>query len=76
MSEANITELRQNLATYLRAVEQGETVVLTHHGRAIARIVPVDNHRADATQRIESLRATAEIRDVESPIDADWDALA
>ena len=75
MTEANITDIRQNLAAYLKVVAQGETVTLLHHGKPVAKIVPVDTQRADAVQRIEALRASAEINDVVSPIDVPWDAL-
>ena len=75
MAEANITELRERLATYLKAVARGETILLTHHGRPIAKLVPVDDRRADATRRIEALRATAIVGDIESPIEANWGAL-
>lgn len=37
-----IRELRDGLSRHLAAVRAGQTVTVTDHGRAIARIVPVD----------------------------------
>jgi prevent-host-death family protein len=41
MSETGIRELKAHLSSYLRQVEEGETVVITRHGKPIGRIVPV-----------------------------------
>lgn len=40
MTSINITELRQHLPEYLKQVQAREEVVITVHGKAIARIVP------------------------------------
>jgi prevent-host-death family protein len=37
--EAGIRELRENLRAYLDRVKSGEEVVVTEHGRPVARIV-------------------------------------
>jgi prevent-host-death family protein len=41
----NVTQLRDNLASYLSAAEQGQEVIVTSHGRAVAKIAPVDRPR-------------------------------
>ena len=41
MTTIGVRELRQNASVYLREVEDGGEVVVTSHGRPIARIVPV-----------------------------------
>ena len=41
----NVTQLRDNLATYLHAAEQGQEVIVTSHGRAVAKIAPVEQPR-------------------------------
>jgi hypothetical protein len=42
----------------------------------VARLVPVENERAAARRALERLAQNAEVVDVLSPIDADWDAQA
>ena len=34
--------LRDNLSRYISRVQEGEEVVVTDHGKAVARIVPLD----------------------------------
>lgn len=40
--ELGIRALRDGLSSYLAEVRKGHTVTVTDHGKAIARIVPVD----------------------------------
>lgn len=40
--EIGIRELRDHLSQYLKHVESGEEVVVTDHGRAVARVVPIN----------------------------------
>lgn len=42
MPEVGIRVLRDNLSRYIRKVRDGEEVVITDHGKAVARIVPLD----------------------------------
>lgn len=41
VSEVGIRELRDHLSRYVAAVREGSEVVITDHGRAVARLVPV-----------------------------------
>lgn len=43
--EVGVRELRNNLSRYLDRVRQGEEVVVTDRGRAIARMLPVGTER-------------------------------
>ena len=60
MTSINITELRQHLPEYLKQVQAGEEVVITVHGKAIARIVPdrQESERDAALKRLDALRST------------------
>ena len=40
MSQAAIAELKAKLSGFLRAVKNGEEIVVTEHGKPIAKIVP------------------------------------
>ena len=37
-----VRELKASLSSYLRRVSEGESVVVTDHGRPVARLVPPD----------------------------------
>lgn len=41
MKKAGVRELKIHLSQYLRDVKQGENILVTERGRAIAQIVPV-----------------------------------
>jgi len=44
MAKVGIRELRQNLSRYLDRVKAGETLVVTEHGREVARLVPLTSN--------------------------------
>lgn len=43
--EVGVRELRNNLSRYLDRVREGEEVVVTERGRAIARVLPLGTER-------------------------------
>lgn len=43
--EAGVRELRDHLSRYLELVRNGEEVTVTDHGKAVARLVPLDRPR-------------------------------
>lgn len=58
MREIQSTEAKAHLAQILDEVERGETVIITRHGRPIARLVPeIDQRRAQVGRAIDDLRA-------------------
>lgn len=74
MSSVNVTELRQHLPDYLKQVQQGEEIEITHHGKTIARLVPdrKENAREAALKRLEALRGTVIVGDILAPLDEEW----
>ena len=44
--EAGVRELRDHLSRYLDVVREGNEVTVTAHGKAVARLVPLDQPRA------------------------------
>ena len=60
MREIQASEAKTHLPQLLDDVERGETLIITRHGRAIARIVPEVNRRQeeidDAIESIMALR--------------------
>jgi prevent-host-death family protein len=74
VTEINVSDLRQHLPAYLRRVQAGEELAITAHGRVIARLVPDQDPRVAAKERLAKLRATAMVGDVVSPVAEDWEA--
>jgi prevent-host-death family protein len=59
MREIQASAAKARLAELLDEVERGETIVITRHGKAIARLIPEDDRR-----REDIHRALAEIREM------------
>ena len=58
MREIQASEAKAHLASLLDEVERGETVVITRHGKPIARIVPEAHRRQEEIDRaIENIKA-------------------
>lgn len=58
MREIQASEAKTHLPQLLDEVERGETVIITRHGRAIARLVPESHRRQEEIDRaIDSIRA-------------------
>jgi prevent-host-death family protein len=56
--EIQASEAKAHLPQLLDDVERGETLIITRHGRAIARIVPeVDRRQEEVDKAIASIRA-------------------
>lgn len=43
--EAGVREFRDHLSRYLNVVRDGQEVTVTDHGKAVARLVPLDQPR-------------------------------
>jgi prevent-host-death family protein len=74
MTSVNVTELRQHLPDYLKQVQAGEEIVVTLHGKTIARIVPdrKESKREAALNRLDALRGTVIVGDILAPLDEEW----
>jgi prevent-host-death family protein len=58
MIRIQASEAKAKLAELLDTVERGETVVITRHGRATARLVPDEvSRRADAERAMAEIEA-------------------
>ena len=58
MREIQASEAKAHLAQLLDEVERGETVIITRHGRAIARLVPeTDRRQAEINHAIACIEA-------------------
>jgi len=58
MREIQASEAKTHLPQLLDEVERGETVVITRHGRAIARLVPeTERRRSEIRAAIDGIKA-------------------
>lgn len=76
MREVGILEAEDRFGQLLKAVEQGEEVIITRDGREIARLVPARaaSSQADARAALQRIRARAESRRLGSFDWAEWKA--
>jgi prevent-host-death family protein len=57
MREIQASEAKTHLPGLLDEVERGETLIITRHGRAIARIVPeVDRQQVKIDEAMDAIR--------------------
>ena len=73
-SEVGAFEAKNTLGTLLDRVENGEEIVITRHGKPVARLVPNRSgiDRTQARAAMERIRARAQGIKMES---FDWEAL-
>jgi prevent-host-death family protein len=57
--EVALREANQQFARYVRAVEAGQSFVITRRGRPVARLVPVEPGRRVLTPEQQAARARA-----------------
>jgi prevent-host-death family protein len=73
----NVTELRRHLQSYLRQVQKGGEILITSHGKTIARLAPArdEDEMEAARRRLFALRDKSILGDVIDPIeDVNWTA--
>ena len=75
MQTINISDFRANLLKYLEIANLGEQITVTSNGKLLATIVPPVNQKELARAKLDSLAKVANVHDVISPINSDWDAL-
>lgn len=56
--EVGVRDLKNNLSRYLDRVRDGEEVIVTHRGRAVARLAPIDH----STDRLTDLITAGVVR--------------
>lgn len=58
MRQIQASEAKTHLPSLLDEVERGETLIITRHGKAIARIVPEETRRQEEIdQAVDDIRA-------------------
>ena len=78
MELVSVAQLKSRLSHYLKAVRRGKEITVTSHRHSIARIVPMENTRADlkiipARKPVSSLK---KLKGVKLKVDLVADLLA
>jgi len=60
MSHVGVRELKNQLSRYLKRVQEGEEIVVTDHGRSVAKIVPAKS--SALRRRLEPLLREGAVR--------------
>ena len=63
MRTAGVREARQNLSALLDEVKKGREVVITEHGRPVAKLVPPDQPRRKGVPNLAAFRRSMPIFD-------------
>lgn len=63
MRTAGVREARQNLSALLDEVKKGREVVITEHGRPVAKLVPPDPPRKKGFPNLAAFRRSMPVLD-------------
>ncbi len=75
MEKINVSTLRENLAAYISKVKKGQVITITSHGHELAMLVPAEKKHEKSKSKLKALGKTANIGDILSSIDEDWEAM-
>ena len=62
MGPVNLKEARRRLGDLVRAAEQGESTVITRHGKTVARIMPAARKRRRGFPDLTEFRRSITLR--------------
>ena len=71
----NISDFRANLLKYLEMVNAGELISVTSNGKPLATISPPVSQQAMAKKQLLEIAENAQVYDVISPIDEQWQSM-
>jgi prevent-host-death family protein len=69
-----VSELRDNLMSFIKKVQAGEDIIVTSRGNEVVKLVPVENKKQMAKERLKELQKTAYVGDILSPVNEEWEA--
>ena len=73
MQTTTVSQLKMSLSVYLSQVKAGEEVIITEHGRPIARLLPLAS-AASLAEHVRDLEAQGLLKRGRKPLPADfWD---
>ena len=68
---ATISQLKMSLSSYLRQVKTGEEVLITEHGRPIARLLPIRND-VSMSEHLQEMERKGLLKRGEQSLPADF----
>jgi len=63
MRTAGVREARQNLSALLDEVKKGREVLITEHGRPVAKLVPLDRRKGKGVPNLAAFRRSMPVFD-------------
>ena len=73
MKTATVSQLKMLLSAFLRQVKTGEEVLITEHGRPIARLLPMANPES-LSEHLQDMEKKGLLKRGEKPLPTDfWD---
>lgn len=57
MTTVTAYEAKTHLPRLIRAVERGETVIITRHGKPVAKLAPLEGEQADTASLMKEMEA-------------------
>ncbi len=74
MQTVNISDFRANLLKYLEKANAGEQINVTTNGKLLATITAPSQQKQLAQQQLQQIAQSAQILDVVTPTDTEWDS--
>ena len=72
MIAAAISDFREHITKYLGFISKGKEIVITSHGKEIARVLPPKNKKNSARKKLAELSKTAVIKNITDPVSVEW----
>lgn len=72
MARVGVAELKSGLSQYLDRVQAGETVIVTDHGRPVAKLIPMALGEQEPDDRLRALERLGWVRLGDRPISSDF----
>ena len=67
MFSMQANEVKAQLSEVLRKVEQGEEIMITRHGKVVARLMPWNERRQAITDRLQAVEAIQTFQRIKLP---------
>lgn len=71
MKTTTVSQFKTSLSAYLRQVKTGEEVLITKHGRPIARLLPIANP-VSLSEHMKDMEKRGMLKRGEKPLPADF----
>lgn len=72
MKKTRVSELKASLSRYLARVKAGEEILVTEHGRPVAKLIPVAGAERDDDDRLAALERAGVLRIGEHALPAEF----